>query len=114
MGEAGGTAAPGNSAASGAAARAQIAGPVFFRRWPGKYLGRKVDLEVWEIRDRGSGPLRHVAELSFKAKSHAEAADGRERMIAGLKDLGLLLEKDSLKTGLILDACLPTPAGESL
>jgi hypothetical protein len=60
---------------------AQMAGPVFFDRYNGKFGGSKVQIEVWEIPDSESGESLFITEIS-------------------------LTEEDSLKTRKVLDAFL--------
>lgn len=81
---------------------AQMAGPVFFRRYTGNYLGRKVQIEIWPVKDRKSGTEFLITELSFKEKEFEAAFAGREEIKESLENLGILVPDDSLKTSRIL------------
>ena len=83
---------------------ARMAGPVFFQRYTGQFHGVKVQVEVWELPDKGDGPVRYITELSFKEDNFGSAAEGREKMKESLTELGILVPEDALKTRQILDA----------
>ena len=50
-----------------------------------------------------SGRLVSAVELSFKAKTLADATGHREKLAAFVRDQGWLFERDVLKTAMILD-----------
>ena len=85
---------------------AQMAGPVFFDRYNGKFGGSKVQIEVWEIPDSESGESRFITEISLTAEDCETAAGVREELVERLEELGILTEEDSLKTHKVLDAFL--------
>lgn len=88
---------------------AQMAGPVFFRRHTGKYLGKKVQIEIWTVPEPGSGEHYFITELSFKEDDFPAAAAAREEMKKGLEELGILTPDDSLKTSRILNGYFAKP-----
>ena len=85
---------------------AQMAGPVFFDRYNGKFGGSKVQIEVWEIPDSESGESLFITEISLTAEDCEAAAGIREELAEKLEELGILTEEDSLKTRKVLDAFL--------
>ena len=85
---------------------AQMAGPVFFDRYNGKFGGSKVQIEVWEIPDSESGESLFITEISLTAEDCETAAGIREELVEKLEELGILTEEDSLKTRKVLDAFL--------
>lgn len=88
---------------------AQMAGPVFFRRYTGKYLGKKVQIEIWTVPEPGSGEDLFITELAFKEDDFPAASAGREEMKEGLEELDILLPDDSLKTSRILNGYFAKP-----
>ena len=88
---------------------AELAGPIFFNRYKGDYLGLKVTIEIWEIHDERDDAVYHLSELSFKADDYQEASTNRKMVMDTLLDLGILLKVDSLKTQQMLDAYLVSP-----
>ena len=86
---------------------ARMGGPVRFKRYTGTYQGEEVDIEVWTIPDPQSGNNRYITEVSFKEENYEKAALVRTQLIDVLKEQGVLLEKDSLKTQQILDIFFP-------
>ena len=89
--------------------RTELAGPVFFNRLTGEFLGKKVTIEIWEIRDERDDSLYHLTELSFEANDYEKAAAIRKQMMHELLEMGILLKVDSLKTQRLLDAYLVSP-----
>ena len=88
---------------------AELAGPIFFNRYKGDFLGLKVTIEIWEIHDERDDAVYHLSELSFKADDYQEASTNRKMVMDALLDLGILLKVDSLKTQQMLDAYLVSP-----
>jgi hypothetical protein len=88
--------------ARGILAEAHVYGPVKGRRWSGKHDGLELDLEVWEVRMAGGKGTEPIVELSFKEDDGAKAQSGRTELERFLKAKGWLLERDVLKTELIL------------
>ena len=86
---------------------ARMGGPVRFKRHTGTYQGEEVDIEIWTIPDPQTGDSRYITEVSFKEKNYKKAALVRTQLLDDLKDKGVLLEKDSLKTQQILDIFFP-------
>jgi hypothetical protein len=89
--------------AKGLLAKAHLYGPVLGKRWEGDWQGPKLSFEVWMIRTRAGSGYEPVVELSFKAKTQADANGFREKLITFVRDQEWLLEKDVLKTAMILD-----------
>ncbi|MCR5810113.1 MAG: hypothetical protein K6G34_01705 [Lachnospiraceae bacterium] len=85
---------------------AQMAGPVFFDRYNGKFEGSKVQIEVWEIPEPEFGESLFITEISLTAEDCEAAAGVREELGERLKELGILTEENSLKTQKVLDAFL--------
>ena len=85
---------------------AQMAGPVFFERYNGKFGDSKVQIEVWEIFGPESGEERFITEISLTAEDCEAAAGIREELGERLRELGILTEENSLKTQKVLDAFL--------
>ena len=88
---------------------AELAGPIFFNRYKGDFLGLNVTIEIWEIHDERDDGIYHLTELSFKADDYQEASSNRKMMMDALLELGILLKVDSLKTQQMLDAYLVSP-----
>ncbi|KAK3332593.1 hypothetical protein B0T19DRAFT_416072 [Cercophora scortea] len=85
-------------------AQSRIFGPVLAKRSTGTWNGTKLYVEVWPIRKaKEAEELEYVVEASFKADTGDEASAGREALRAVLSGKGWLLEKDSLKTQMIMD-----------
>ena len=85
---------------------ASLAGPVYFRRYTGSYLGQETRIEVWSVIDRSSEQASYLTELSFKTESYDQAAEFRQKMIDDLDGQKILLKEDDFKTQKILDAYL--------
>jgi hypothetical protein len=88
--------------AKGLLANAHLYGPVLGKRWAGEWQGPELSFEVWLIRAETGSGYEPVVELSFKGKTQAEANGFREKLMAFVRDHGWLLERDVLKTGMIL------------
>ncbi len=73
-------------------------GPVYFRRYSGKYLGEEVRLEVWFLKDK-----LLLCELSLKTDSLSKAQQLKENLTQELNKAGILIQEDSLKTKKIID-----------
>ncbi|KAK3682797.1 hypothetical protein B0T22DRAFT_494437 [Podospora appendiculata] len=86
-------------------ARARVFGPVLAKRSTGDWNGTKMYVEVWPIRAAAqeADGLEYVVEASFKADTNDEASATRDALRALLSDKGWLVEKDSLKTQMIMD-----------
>lgn len=89
--------------ARGLLAGSHLYGPVLGKRWAGDWQGPALSFEVWLIRAEAGPGYEPVVELSFKEKSQAEANGFREKLTAFVRDQGWLLERDVLKTAMILD-----------
>ena len=83
---------------------AEMAGPVHFDRFTGTYFDHKIQIEIWELPQRGSGEAEFITELSFKDDSLDAAAAFRGKLTGLLMDQGILVQEDALKTKQILDA----------
>jgi hypothetical protein len=93
--------APGRARAALAAAHGY--GPVAGKRWAGEWPGPDLAFEVWQIRTASGQGYEPVVELSFKEEALADAAGHREKLTAFVRDRGWLVERDVLKTAMILD-----------
>ncbi|MBX9583260.1 MAG: hypothetical protein K2X87_23405, partial [Gemmataceae bacterium] len=93
--------APGR--ARGVLAAAHPYGPVAGRRWTGRWHGPDLAFEVWLVRAESGPGFEPVVELSFKAKTLAEATGQREKLAGLVRERGWLLDRDVLKTAMILD-----------
>ena len=62
----------------------ELAGPIFFNRYTGKYLGQKVRIEVWEVHDERDDSVYYLTEMSFKTDEYEEAAAARKQMMDSL------------------------------
>ncbi len=83
--------------------KSAIYGPILARRWVGTWNNKKIYIEVWPVRDSDGTGIEHIVEASFKADDYQKACDGREKLIKHLNDKGWLLERDLLKTKLIME-----------
>jgi hypothetical protein len=97
-------------APAGAAARilsaASIYGPVEGRRWSGRHadIDDGIDIEVWAVRAASGTGTEHIVEVSFKkSRLDANAAAKRDALRSLLHEKGWLLERDVLKTSLIME-----------
>jgi hypothetical protein len=85
----------------------RIYGPVNGWRWRGSHaeIDDKIAVEVWELPASSQTRTQRMVEISFKVKEYdKEAIAKRQKLMALLKDRGWLLEKDELKTELIIDS----------
>jgi hypothetical protein len=89
--------------ARGVLAGATLYGPVLGKRWTGKWQGPDLSFEVWLIKAESGQGYEPVVELSFKEKKEAKASGTRDKLTAFVRDQGWLLERDVLKTQMILD-----------
>lgn len=89
--------------AKGLLATAHLFGPVLGKRWAGNWQGPELSFEVWMIRAATGAGYEPVVELSFKAKTQADANGFREKLTMFVRDQGWLLERDVLKTAMILE-----------
>lgn len=84
--------------------QSRIFGPVPAARWTGEWDGLEIDIEIWPIRsERGCGEVEYVVEASFKVEGFEEASVARKKFLGFLQVNGWLLEKDSLKTRLVME-----------
>ena len=84
-------------------AKARVYGPILAERYTGKWEDDDLDIEVWPIKDVSGTGIEYIVEVSFKAKKIKKAAERREGLMKLLRENGWLLERDSLKTGLIME-----------
>ena len=94
-------------------ARAQKVGIVSFNRIKGIWEDTEVTFDITTIPLNGAE--EDMVELSFKTDHYAEAAEKRRQLRGFLEENGILLEADSLKTQMILDAGIyevPPEAGQ--
>jgi hypothetical protein len=78
-----------------------IFGPVFGKRWTGKWHDVKLSFETWAIKAETGAGFEPVVELSFKWEHENEAGILRDRLIHSTRENEWLLEYDVLKTELI-------------
>jgi hypothetical protein len=85
-------------------ASAHVYGPVDGVRWEGKWSGKKVTFEVWQVRAEQGRGTEPVVELSSKVEGRKDAKARRADLEQFLRDKhpGWLLANDVLKTELIL------------
>lgn len=93
--------------------RAQVAGPLTFHRYmgrldQGKGDALKVTFEIWPLPQGGSS-VEYCCELSLVARGYERARTAREVARGMLGKKGILLDRDSLKTGTVLNAYLGAP-----
>jgi len=88
--------------ARGVLANGHLYGPVLGKRWAGRWQGPSLSFEVWLIRTESGQGYEPVVELSFKEAEQAKAAAARDKLLDFLRDQHWLLERDVLKTEMIL------------
>jgi hypothetical protein len=88
--------------ARGILEKSDLYGAVLGKRWSGKWHGPALSLEVWLIRTESGQGYEPVVELSFKEKEEAAADDFRTKLMALARKFNVLLERDVLKTEMIL------------
>ncbi|KAL7914499.1 hypothetical protein GGI35DRAFT_434515 [Trichoderma velutinum] len=98
----------GNNRGTKALETTGIFGPVLATRWVGEWnppqLSKtKLTIEVWRVLDSNGTGLEPVVEVSIKAGDPATASRQRDMLIADIKGKGWLIERDSLRTKLILE-----------
>jgi len=82
-----------------------IYGPILAKRYKGTWNDIELDIEVWPIRTSKTDPtLEPVVEASFKTSTLKKAIEGQDNLTKLLTERGWFLAKDSLKTGLIMEA----------
>jgi hypothetical protein len=81
----------------------KVFGPVLAQRYVGEWDGNSVTVEIWPILNEARNGIEHIVEASFKAKKVTTAEPIRAKLNEKLSKEGWLLEKDSLKTQLIMD-----------
>jgi hypothetical protein len=86
----------------GILASGHVYGPVLGKRWSGNWQGPELSFEVWLVRSAKGSGYEPVVELSFKADTQPSANDFREKLLSFTYDEGWLLEREVLKTTLIL------------
>ncbi|KAJ5455414.1 hypothetical protein N7475_010535 [Penicillium sp. IBT 31633x] len=86
-----------------ALAISRIFGPVLARRSAGTWNGMPLYLEVWPLLNPGGTGIEYIVEASFKMKDSTTASVERSKLVAYLQGKGWLLERDSLKTQLIME-----------
>ncbi|KAM6504693.1 hypothetical protein FSOLCH5_015194 [Fusarium solani] len=85
-----------------ALAESRIFGPVPAKRSIGTWEGMRLYIEVWPLRSVGKG-TDYLVEASFKTESRTAASDKHDSFISHLQGKGWFLNKDSLKTQLIME-----------
>ncbi|BFH17299.1 hypothetical protein J6TS7_51810 [Paenibacillus dendritiformis] len=68
-------------------------------RSSGLWDGRKIDIEVWEIKNEAGTGFDYIVEASFKEADGAAAAAKKAALEADLAQAGWLLPVDQLKYG---------------
>lgn len=77
-------------------------GPIEFQRYTGDFNGIELDIEVWPIKSEDSAGMEIITEVSFKSSDYEKTSVVRDQLKEYLTIKGILLEKDSLKTDLIM------------
>jgi hypothetical protein len=82
----------------------RVYGPILARRWSkGKWDDiKKLSIEVWRIKSDVGPGTEYIVEASFKVKTHAEAVEKRNKLVAVLQSKDWFLAQDSLKTTMIM------------
>ena len=83
--------------------QAHLYGPVRGERWKGKRNGKKVSIEVWQIRGQPGKEGERVVEVSLKEDERDDARATQMELQTLLKKQGWLLPRDALKTTTILE-----------
>lgn len=86
--------------------KAIVCGPVYYPRYTGELAGMELDIEICPITNAKTGVTEYVCEVSFSTDTYEEAVTKRDEIAKILKDAGILLEQDGLKTNKILNAYL--------
>lgn len=82
---------------------AHLYGPVHGERWKGKRNGKKVSIEVWQIRGQPGNDGERVVEVSLKEDERDDAQVIQAELQTFLEEQGWLLPRDALKTTTILE-----------
>ena len=86
--------------------KAIVCGPVYYPRYTGELAGMELDIEICPITNAKTGETEYVCEVAFSTDTYQEAVGKRDEIMKILKDAGVLLEQDGLKTNKILNAYL--------
>ena len=86
--------------------KAILCGPIYYPRYTGELAGMELDIEICAITNAKTGETEYVCEVAFSTDTYEEAAPKRDEIAKILKDAGILLEQDGLKTNKILNAYL--------
>ena len=86
--------------------KAVLCGPIYYPRYTGELAGMELDIEICAITNAKTGETEYVCEVAFSTDTYEEAAPKRDEIAKILKDAGILLEQDGLKTNKILNAYL--------
>jgi hypothetical protein len=88
---------------SGIISTAIIYGPVTAKRWQGLWQGKKISVEVWDMKTLKSdhSGIQNIVEVSFKESSEKKAKELRNSLMNELDDSGILAENDALKTNVL-------------
>jgi hypothetical protein len=82
---------------------AHLYGPVSGDRWKGKWNGKKVSIEVWQIRGEPGNEDERVVEVSLKEDDRDDARAIQAELQTFLEEKNWLLPRDALKTTTILE-----------
>lgn len=77
-------------------------GPIEFQRYTGEFNGMELDVEVWPIKSEDGQEVEMITEVSFKSSDFDEISVFKKELQEFLSNEQILLEKDSLKTDLIM------------
>ncbi|MCJ1676932.1 hypothetical protein MTF65_06145 [Streptomyces sp. APSN-46.1] len=100
-------------------ANSLVYGPVRQTSYPGRLLGRALEMQVTPLRT-ASGEPDWFAEITAKAAGLGEAVDLRSELIGKLRPEGWLLEREAFKTDVILvprprpRPAAPRPPGDAV
>ena len=83
--------------------RAHLYGPVRGERWKGKWNGKTVSIEVWQIRGKAGEKGKRVVEVSVKEEDRDIAMTTQQQLHTFLKKRRWLGDDEDLKTRMVLE-----------
>ena len=85
-------------------AKSIIYGPVFAKRSKGTWGDFRLFIEVWPVRkSKTDASLEPIVEVSFKTPDLKQALEGRDKLVELLREKGWFLDKEILRTKLIME-----------
>ncbi|CAF3541762.1 unnamed protein product [Fusarium graminearum] len=88
---------------TGILASSRVFGPVYSKRYVGRWEGTKMYLEVWPLRNSEGTGYEYLVEASLKTETYMEASKKHASLMSHLQGKGWFLEQDSLRTQLIME-----------